>query len=191
MSILTPSKLTKWQVLSIKDISPSKWMPIRLDSVKIKGDKVIDFYYIAMGPAVMVFPITKEGKFVLVRQYKHGIKDLVIEAPAGMVEKGQTSKQAAIHELEQETGILYDESKLIDIGIQAQSPTKNDHTLQGYLALDVEFNSVQKFDEVEDIEVLLVKPNDTIEMVKSGEIWASDTVAFLLKIKLLYPDLFK
>jgi len=158
--------------------------------VEVKPGKVIDFYLLAMGPAVMVFPFTKEKKLVLIRQYKHGTGAVIIEGPAGMIEQGQTPTAAAVRELEEEAGIKFQESKLIDLGNHSQSPTKNTHTLQGFLALDVEFNSQQDLDDTENIEVIQVTPKEAIEMILSGEIWASDTVAFILKIKLRYPELF-
>lgn len=187
---IPPTKLKKWKVIESKDLSYNHWTPVQADKVEIKDSKTIDFYIITMGPASMVFPITKDKKIVLVRQYKHGAGDIIIEGPAGIVDEDETPEQAAIRELEEEAGIKDEESKLIYLGTHIQSPTKNTHTVAGYIIFDVEFNSKQNLDEHEDIEVITVTPNEAIEMIGSGEIYASDTVAFLLKIKLKYPELF-
>ena len=120
MQIAPTTKLKKWEILSSKDISPSKWMPLRLDTVRVKDDKVIDFYLITRGHVVMVLPFTKDKKLVLIRQYKLGVNDIIIEGPAGMVEKDQEATAAAIRELEEETGIKYDQSKLIELGTHSQ-----------------------------------------------------------------------
>lgn len=187
---IPPTKLKKWKVLQTKDVSPSKWMPVVEDRVELGNGRVLDFYTIGMGPASMVFPFTKEGQLVLVRQYKHGTGDIIIEGAAGMVEAGQSPLEAAVRELEEEAGIKCRPEELINLGVHCQTPTKNKHTLHGFLLLNAEFNGQQKFDEHEDIEVLVIDPKEALEMIKSGEIWASDTVAFILKIKLIYPELF-
>lgn len=189
-TILPPTKLTDWKVLSRTDISPSNHMPVRVDKVEITPNKTLDFYTLAIGPAVMIFPVTRENKLILIRQYKHGAGQIVIEGPAGMINEGETTTQAAVRELEEETGIIYPEEKLISLGSQVALPTKSTHILHGFLALNAEINSNQKFDEHENIEVLGVTFPEAEELILSGEIYASGTVAFLLLIKLRFPELF-
>lgn len=193
---LPPTKLKPWSVLSSNDISPSKWLPLLEERVEVGNGKQLDFFLLNMGPAVMVFPFTKDKKLVLVRQYKHGIQEIVIEGVAGMVDEGETHTQTAVRELIEEAGITVNEQDLISIGTHAQSTTKSRHTLEGFVVFDVDFNTNPTFDshadedEHEDIEVLTIDPKEAIDMIISGEIWVSDVVAYILKLKILYPELF-
>lgn len=64
----------------------------------------LDWYYVDTPPSVMVVPVTSDGDLVLVRQYRHNLKAYALEFPAGTVSKGEDLAQAALRELEEETG---------------------------------------------------------------------------------------
>ncbi|MFW5702409.1 MAG: NUDIX hydrolase [Candidatus Dojkabacteria bacterium] len=191
MAILPPSKLKNWEILESKDISPSKWIPIRQDLIKLAHkDKEVDFVLLATGPASMLFPFDKDKNLILVRQYKHGTGDLIVEGAAGMIDEGETPKQACVREAREELGAIVEESELIALGPHSQMPTKSTHVLHGFTAFDAELTEEQILDDQEEIEIIRLKPADAVKAIESGEIWASDTVAFILKIKLKYPELF-
>ena len=44
-----------------------------------------DWYYTDTPASVMIVPVTTDGNLVLVRQYRHNLKDHVLEFPAGTV----------------------------------------------------------------------------------------------------------
>jgi len=182
----------KWTIKSVKDVSSSSWFPIEQHTIELPDGRIVDDYFITtLADVVMVVPFTKKGKMVLVKQYKHGQKDFLIELPAGFVQKGKSVIASAVAELEEETGIRISTDKLIDLGKIAHIPTKSTQVVYGFLATQLEFNSTQDLDALEDIEVLEVQPMQVIEMVKSGELWVSDSVCFIMKAYLLYPELFK
>ncbi len=184
--------MKKWKVLQSKDVSPSKWFPVNQQQVKLPNGKVINDYLLSpLGGAAMVVPITKDNELILVKQYKHGIGEILIELPAGFKHEDRTFAETAVRELEEETGILVDENDLIDLGEAINIPTKTNFVVHCFLAKDVDFNSVQKLDENEEIELLKVSPKKAVEMVLSGEIWTSCSSLFILKAAGLYPELFK
>lgn len=43
----------------------------------------------------MVVALTKDERLVLVRQYRHGVEKVLLELPAGAIEKGEDPKVAA------------------------------------------------------------------------------------------------
>ena len=47
----------------------------------------------------------KKDKIVLVRQYRYPLDDYVYELPSGLVDPGETYRQAGIREMKEETGL--------------------------------------------------------------------------------------
>lgn len=183
--------MEKWKILEIEDVSPSPWYVVKRHIVELPNGQVVDDYFVSEVPDIaMVLPITKEGKVVLVKQYKHGIQEVITELPGGVAKPGQTVEEAALAELEEEVGIRTTLGNLKPLGRLANSSTKSNSITQCFLATDLEFNSRQKLDETEAIEVLLRTPRETIQMVLDGAIWVSDSAGFLLKASRLFPHLF-
>jgi ADP-ribose pyrophosphatase len=183
--------IQKWTVIKEEDISPSEWMPIVRHTVKLANNNIVDDYYFSLlGNVAMVLAVTTENKIVLVRQYKHGIGEILLELPGGMQHQHATMEACALAELEEETGIKADESQLISLGKIAGNPTKTNQVTYGFIVKDAEFNTMQKFDDNEDIELVTVTPKELLAMVASGEVWVADTVAFIMKAYMLYSEIF-
>jgi ADP-ribose pyrophosphatase len=184
--------MKKWKTLKETDISPSKWFPLWQHTVELPNGNIIDDYFVSpMGNVAMVFPITKNNEVVLVKQYKHGIDEIVIELPAGFQQERKTLEESALAELEEETGIKTTLNNLVLIGKVASNPTKTKHITYCYLAKNLEFNSKQNLEVTEDIEIITTPPAQVLEMVKNGEIWVSDSAASIAKTFLQYPEIFK
>lgn len=180
-----------WQVLEEKDVSPSKWFPILQHKVKLPDGTVVDDYFFSpIGNVAMVLPVTSEGNFILVKQYKHGLQDIFIELPGGMQQKGKGIEASAVAELEEETGIKITEDMLIPLGKIANNPTKTNQITYGFLVKNAEFNSTQRLDSTEQIELLSISPAETIKLIKDGTIRTSDTVALIFRAYLDHPELF-
>ncbi len=184
--------MKKWKTLAIEDVSPSKWFPIERHTVELPDGTVVDDYYISpIGDVVMVLPITRDNKFVLVKQYKHAIGEVVIELPAGFQQKGKTLEETAVSELEEECGIKTAVSNLIFLGKVANNPTKTTHVTYCYLVRDVEFNSVQNLEITEEIGVLTVTPQEALTMINNGDIWVGDSIVTIMKTFLRFPEIFR
>lgn len=183
------TQLKKWKIVKSVDISPSKWYPLQKHTVELPDGRIVEDYFVShMDDVVMVVPILATGEIVLVKQYKHGIQDIMIELPAGYIQKGKTPTQSAIAELHEETGIKIAESRLMSLGKIASSPGKSLQVVHMYLAVDLNFNSAQMLDPNESIEVLPVSYSALQEMITSGVIWTSGTLAAIQLAQLKYPQ---
>lgn len=95
-----------WQTLERREIFniPGRFT-IGVEKVLLPDQRIIDdFYKIDICDAVMLFVETEDGKIVCERQYKHGPGSITYTLPAGHMEPGETTEQAAARELREETG---------------------------------------------------------------------------------------
>jgi len=74
------------------------------------------------GPsAVAVAAFTRDNKIILTKQYRHPFRKLIHDLPAGGIQIDETSEEAALRELEEETG--YTAEKLEWIGRFTWAPS--------------------------------------------------------------------
>jgi ADP-ribose pyrophosphatase len=177
------TKIIKWELLESIDVSPSKWFPLFKHTVKIGNGKIVDDYFVSkLGNVAMVIPFTRAGEIILVRQYKHGIGEITIEFPAGIIEPDQTPIAAAEAELSQETGLI---AGCIEyIGEVVSSPTKNSTRVFGFVAAECTFSVDQDFDDTEEIEIIHSNPSEIDQWIHEGKISGSDCIAIWTKYKM-------
>lgn len=105
---------------------------------------------------VNVVALTPEGELVLVRQWRHGTRRFELELPAGAVEPGETPEQAAARELLEETG--YTARAITRLGEVAPNAAYQSNSCYTVLAEDCRRTGETRFDEGEDIELVLCSP---------------------------------
>ena len=82
----------------------SPWRAAIEDRLVSDASHLSTYSYLAVPRAVFIVPVTVEGEIVLVRQYRHPVRDWTLEVPAGSVEDGETPREAAERELAEEVG---------------------------------------------------------------------------------------
>ena len=102
----------------------------------------------------IVIPVleTEEGKkFVMVRQWRHGARELSLEFPGGVFEKGENAARAAVRELREETG--YTAEKIEKLGEFNPNPAIMSNKVHFFLARDLKSPLEQDLDDDEYVEV--------------------------------------
>ena len=118
---------------------------------------------------ISVIPVTAEGNVVMVRQYRHGVNEVLLEIPGGLMDKNDPSPEtAARRELQEETGYTTDTFTLI--GSLYPQPAVQSNRYHIFLAENAVKTSEINFDEGEDLETVLVPLKRIPKMIKNGEI---------------------
>lgn len=74
------------------------------DIIKLPSGKEAKWDYIHHKGAAAIVPVDKDGKIIMVRQYRNAIEKYSLEIPAGGLNPGEDMKTCAARELEEETG---------------------------------------------------------------------------------------
>ncbi|MBE9005162.1 NUDIX hydrolase [Fortiea sp. LEGE XX443] len=116
----------------------------------------------------LAVPVTAEGKLVLVRQYRFAIQGRILEFPAGTVEPNEDPLETVQREIEEETG--YSAQKWRKLGEFFLAPGYSDEIIYAFLAQDLEkLETPPKQDEDEDIETVLLTPEELEKAILQGE----------------------
>ena len=80
----------------------------------VEGTRETDpFYSLQLPDYVSVIATTKEGNFVLVRQFRPAVEAMTLELPAGLIDDGASAEQTAARELREETGFIANRATLV------------------------------------------------------------------------------
>lgn len=165
-----------WQILSSQNVFDSFWVRIRKDAVRLaNGRELDDFYVIERRDFSVIFGLTHDNRVPLVRQYKHGVRDFMLELPAGFIEDNEDPAHAARREFTEETG--FTAQSFEPLGKLFVGPSNMNHTAYAYLARNAEDTGRQRLDDTEDIEVALTPLDEVLDAVASGRINCMTSVA--------------
>ena len=171
-----------WKLLAREYIfRKPPWLTIRHDQLELPNGNILPEYYVLEYPDwVNVIPITEDGHFVMVTQYRHGSGRVLTELPAGVLEKKDaTPLDGAKRELREETGYGGGEWQLLT-QLSSNSATTNNVT-HCFLARGVKPVGSQQFDPGEDIRCGLYTEEEVRGMLMRDEIVQSLIAAPLWK----------
>ncbi len=160
-----------WQTLSYSQVLDTPYLKIRCEQVAVPDGPIIPDYYIIENYGwVGIVPLTPDGQFLINKQYKHGIDEVVLEFPAGGIDVGEedTPQLTARRELMEETGYSYDDNDIEFLAHMLANPTSARTRIWWYLARNVRKTGTQKPDPVEVIENLLVTPRELLQLIHEG-----------------------
>jgi 8-oxo-dGTP pyrophosphatase MutT (NUDIX family) len=162
--------LDNWKTISYGDSIDLKIFTARwVGRENPRTNKKADFIILDSKDWVNVIPITKDNKIVLVQQYRHGIDNITLEIPGGLIDEGETPENAGKRECIEETGYASDK-ELILLGITRPNPAFLNNKCYSFLWYDVDKKYEQKFDTNEEIEIILKDINEIENLIKEGRI---------------------
>lgn len=130
--------------------------------------------------AVVILPFVTPERILLIRNKRFAVGTILVELPAGTLEKSENPMNCAGRELREETGYLAGRLKLI--GSFYSSPGVLSEKLHAFAAYDLR-KSHQQLDEGEELEVFEIGFDEAVKMIFTREIEDAKTIATLLMYK--------
>ncbi len=127
------------------------------------------FVYLDSADWVNIIPVTKEGNIVLIKQFRHGINEITIEIPGGLIEEGELPAVAGQRECTEETGYSSELNPEL-LGKVSPNPAFMNNICYSFVWQNVELNFEQNLDGNEEISVFEKPVAEVKEMIMNGTI---------------------
>ena len=160
-----------------------KILNVRVDTVRLPRGTLGTREVVEHSDCVCVVPLDEGNNVVLVRQYRKPAEESLLEVPAGGVEDGESSLDAVLRELQEETG--YTADSLQHLSSFWTTPGFCTELMHSYLATGLRPSSLEQ-DEDEDLQVAKVPLPEIPDMIRQGEIRDAKSIASLLMVLHLY-----
>lgn len=156
------------------------------DTVLVPNGNIVHWDFIDHKGAAAVVPVMNDGRILMVRQFRNALDRYTLELPAGGLDsKEEPFIDCSHRELEEETGYKTDKTDMeFLIRIRTTVAFCNE-VIEVYVARNLT-KSVQNLDEDEFVSVKPYTVDELCEMVYSGEIEDSKTIASIMAYKNKY-----
>ena len=156
-----------------------KHIQVRVDQVTDANGKTWEKEIVVHPGAVCVVALLDSGETVLIRQYRHAAGRELLEICAGGLNPGEDPKEAAIRELEEETG--YRAAKIVERARFWTTPGFTTEFMYLYEATGLVKTQINP-DEDESIEVEIVSPQEALRMIDDGRIQDAKSILGLQRV---------
>lgn len=172
-----------WKTLNSETVFKTPRFDVVKEDVQLPNGGVKSFYQTKLADCAIILPVTPDGKLVLLNEYRHACRQKLISLPGGNIEEGDNPFETAIKELKEETG--YTSERLEFIQAVYADPPRTGRRWHFFIAHDAIQTTSQDLTEFEDIEILLISPDELISSLQNG------SITNLPDIGLLYLGLHK
>ena len=127
--------------------------------------------------AVVILGLLDQDRVVLIRNKREAVGQILVELPAGTVEKGENPMNCAGRELLEETGYLA--GRIKTLGTFFTSPGILSEKMYAFVAYDLKQQQTA-LRAGEEIETQLATLDEAIEMIRHGQIMDGKSIAAIL-----------
>lgn len=177
-----------WKTLKKEMVYENDWICVHHhDVLNPSGNPgiygTVEFKNLAVG----VIPVDAEGCTYLVGQFRYPLNQYSWEIPEGGCKLGTSALETAKRELKEETGIVAAQWQEIQKIHTSNSVTNEVGYI--YLAEGLTFESSQPDDD-EQLQIKKVTLREAYQLIEDGSITDSLSLAGLMKLKIMRPELF-
>ena len=176
------NKVQPWEVTGSEIVHRNDFFQVRRDQCVSAHtpDTEAQLYVLELPDTVIVVPVTPEGEFVLIEQYRHGVGDWVLECPGGNRETGEHLETAVLRELLEETG--YRAESISALNSNPQEPSCQTGRCFAYLALGCRLEDFANPDPFEAIRVRKFTREQLWEAIHRGDDFHLPSLAAVLQV---------
>ena len=180
--------MDRWTVIDRKEVyADPPWLRIHAETVRLPTGQVISgFHQVELVDYASMVVEREDGRFILIRQYKHGLRDVSLTSPAGGLNLGEDPLKAAKRELLEETG--HEASgwtKLVEVVTHANQRCCVGHIFHASGARQV---AEPDSGDLEEQELVYLTREEAIAAIRNGEVRiASALAAFSLVLGGILP----
>lgn len=167
------------------EIFQGRILRLHVDEVELQNGRTSTRECVDHPGGVSVAVLTEENEMLFVRQFRYPYKKVVLEAPAGKLEKGEDPFEAMKREQQEETGTTG--MNYVNLGELYPSPGYTNEIIYLYACRAETFGDTN-FDDDEFLEVDRIPMDKAVKMVMSNEIADSKTQVLVLKTAQLLKD---
>lgn len=157
--------IKKWKEISRELVFQKYSRKVEKVIFKLPDGKETDFYIKKEGPAAGVLALTKDKKVILVKQYRPGPGEVLLELPGGYIDLDEKPEVAMERELLEETGYKGN-VQLVTTCLDDAYSTMNRYC---FVATDCEKIADPKTGNHEFVELKLLSLNRFRELLRSGK----------------------
>lgn len=170
------------KTLRSTDIFNGRVIHVTHDEVELENGKTALREVVAHPGGVCVAALTEQNELLFVRQFRYPYKEVLLELPAGKLEKGQNPLENGKRELLEETGAIG--RAYMTLGQVYPSPGYCGEIIHLYFCRVDHFDE-QRLDEGEFLDVERIPLDKAVQMVLNGELPDAKTQIAVLKTALL------
>lgn len=171
--------LKPWELVAASPVlTAAPWLSIVREHVRLpNGDTVDDYYRVVLPDYAVVAAFTTADELVMVREYKHGLGRISLNAPAGMLDPGEDPLAGAKRELREETGYTSNDWHLLGEFVT----DGNRHCGKGYvfMATNAQPAVAHFVPKDEPLIIELLKRDAVWKAIESGDVALMPTVTAL------------
>ena len=170
------------KTLSSKSVFDGRILHITLDEIELPNGKKSKREVVNHPGGVTVAALDEENRLLFVKQFRYPYKEVVLELPAGKLEKGSTPLENGKRELMEETGA--EGYSYISLGQLYPSPGYTSEIIHLY-ACKVKSQGSSNPDDGEFLNVEKIPLDKAVEMVLNNQIPDAKTQVAVLKTAIL------
>ena len=100
---------------SRRPIYEGNWINLNVDEVELPSGVIFEEYHQLEYPieSIVILLLDRTGKICFIKSRRYSIQKILLELPAGRIEKDEDACTAGNRELEEETGLTSDDLELV------------------------------------------------------------------------------